>query len=93
MLCGMMDQYNAADILPGPSLGPILQKRATITGFVVYDHWEKLPLWRSLGARWIAEDRLRFKEHISVGLDSAPQAFADLMAGRNFGKTIVSLDT
>ena len=92
MLCGMMDQYNSAEILPGPSLAPILQRRATVTGFVVYDHWETMPLWRRLGAAWIAQGRLRFAESVTAGLDSAPQAFADLMAGRNVGKAIVALD-
>ena len=92
MLCGMMDQYNSAEILPGPSLAPILQRRATVTGFVVYDHWETMPRWRSLGATWITQGRLRFTESVTAGLDGAPQAFADLMAGRNFGKAIVALD-
>ena len=36
--------------------------------------------------------RLRFRESVTAGLDSAPQAFADMMAGRNFGKTIIALD-
>ena len=92
MLCGMMEQYNSPEILPGPSLAPILQKRATITGFVVYDHWEKLAQWRRLGAQWIRSGRLRFRESIVIGLESAPQAFCDMMAGRNFGKTIVALN-
>ncbi len=92
MLCGMMEQYNSAEILPGPSLAPILQRRATVTGFVVYDHWETMPLWRRLGTTWIAQGRLRFTESVTAGLDGAPQAFADLMAGRNVGKCIVAFD-
>jgi NADPH-dependent curcumin reductase CurA len=91
LLCGMMDQYNSAEILPGPSLAPVLARRAQINGLVVYDHWHKMARWRALAGRWLSEGRLAYKEHRVAGLDGAPLAFAEMMAGHNFGKTIVLL--
>jgi NADPH-dependent curcumin reductase CurA len=32
-----------------------------------------------------------YREHIYDGLESAPRAFADMLAGRNFGKTLVKV--
>jgi NADPH-dependent curcumin reductase CurA len=90
-LCGMMEQYNSEADLGGPSLGPIFGKRATLNSIVVYDYFDKLPVWRRLGAQWLQEGRLKTKEDVVVGLDQAPAAFARLMAGENFGKAIVAV--
>jgi NADPH-dependent curcumin reductase CurA len=89
VLVGAMEQYNSPTILPGPNLGPIVGKRATIKGLVVYDFWDRLPQWRSVAADWIASGRMAFKEDRVEGLDKAPGLFARLMAGRNFGKSLV----
>lgn len=91
VLCGMMDQYNSSTILKGPPLGPVMGKRATISGVVVYDHFSKMPRWRKLGADWIRTGKLVAKEDVVQGLDAAPAAFARLMAGENFGKVVVAM--
>jgi NADPH-dependent curcumin reductase CurA len=91
ILCGMMDQYKSAEILPGPNLGAVLARRASIRGLVVYDHWEKMPRWRALATQWMARGEFAYKEHRVDGLAAAPKAFADMMAGRNFGKTVVAI--
>lgn len=90
-LCGMMDQYNAEGVLAGPSLAPVLGRRAAIRGIVVYDQWGEMARWRRLAAAWIAGGRLAYRESRSHGLESAPAAFAAMMAGANFGKTVVVL--
>lgn len=88
-LCGNMAQYNSAEILPGPSLTPIVGRRAQINGLVVYDYWDQLPLYRQYAANWIADGKLKFKEDMVDGLAAAPEAFTRLMAGQNFGKAVV----
>lgn len=90
-LCGMMEQYNSETDLGGPSLGPIFGKRATLNSIVVYDYFDKLPVWRRLAVQWLDEGRLKTREDVAVGLDQAPAAFARLMAGENFGKAIVAV--
>ncbi|GIL38953.1 NADP-dependent oxidoreductase [Roseiterribacter gracilis] len=91
VLCGMMQQYVSATPLPGPALGPIIGKRATMKGLVVYDHADLLPTWRRVGAEWIQTGRLYFKEERVTGLDAAPAALERLMAGGNFGKLVVEV--
>jgi NADPH-dependent curcumin reductase CurA len=91
VLCGAMEQYNSPTILPGPNLGPIVGKRATIKGLVVYDFWERMGQWRRIGADWIADGRLTYREDRGEGLAQAPALFARLMAGQNFGKSLVVL--
>jgi hypothetical protein len=68
-----------------------LVRRIKIEGFIVTDH---LPLWpQALGelAGHVAAGRLKWRETIRQGLESAPQALVDLLHGGNFGKMLVKL--
>jgi NADPH-dependent curcumin reductase CurA len=60
-------------------------------GLVVYDHWDQMSRWQRIAADWIALDRLRFKEDRVEGLEAAPALFERLMAGQNFGKSLVAV--
>ena len=40
-------------------------------------------------ADWISDARVKYREDIWEGLDQAPAAFSAMLAGRNFGKTLV----
>jgi len=40
---------------------------------------------------WVVDGAIQYKEHLWQGLQSAPQAFAALLAGDNFGKSLVAL--
>ena len=42
-------------------------------------------------ARWLEEEKIVAPEYRLEGIESVAQAFCDLFAGRNFGKTIVAL--
>jgi NADPH-dependent curcumin reductase CurA len=39
--------------------------------------------------KWIREGRFKYREDITDGLESAPDAFCRLMRGENFGKALV----
>ncbi len=90
VLCGMIDAYNR-DGPPahGPFLGPVVAARASLHGFVVYDHLERFAEFQHVVGGWIREGRFHYREDISEGLDSAPAAFCRLMRGENFGKSLV----
>lgn len=91
VLCGLMAEYNRIEREPGPPPGLLIAKRAVVSGLVVYDYEARrdeyirqcLPLFRA--------GRIRQREDISRGLDSAPEAFCRLMRGENFGKPVVAL--
>lgn len=40
---------------------------------------------------WVREGKLKYREHIFNGFESAPSAFIGLFNGTNTGKTIVKL--
>ncbi|MBS0393930.1 MAG: NADP-dependent oxidoreductase [Proteobacteria bacterium] len=89
-LCGMIAGYNGTPIpLAAPQL--ILLNRMRIEGFIISDQMEVWPeALQELGTL-LAAGRLRYRETIANGIESAPEAFIGLLKGRNFGKQLVKL--
>jgi hypothetical protein len=89
-ICGLIASYEGAPTIL-PDMAIFLVRRIKIEGFIVADH---LPLWplalRELAAH-VASGRLRYRETVRQGLESAPQALVDLLHGGNFGKMLVKL--
>ena len=89
-LCGMISGYDGAPIpLQYPQL--ILTSRLRIEGFIVSEHMEIWPEALAELGRLVAEGKLKYRETIAQGLESAPDAFLGLLRGRNFGKQLVKL--
>jgi NADPH-dependent curcumin reductase len=89
ILCGMSEAYNTEEPTPGPSLASVLSARATLCGIVVQDHLQHLPEVERVVGSWIRAGAFRYKEDITEGLATAPEAFARLMRGESFGKVLV----
>jgi len=89
-ICGLIASYEGAPTIL-PDMRIFLVRRIKIEGFIVADH---LPLWplalRELASQ-VASGRLRYRETVRQGLESAPQALVDLLQGGNFGKMLVKL--
>jgi NADPH-dependent curcumin reductase CurA len=89
-LCGLISEYNAAGPPPpGPNLRPLLVNRALIRGFIISDHGDRAAAFMQECAPLVRSGRLRYREDIVEGLESAPQALIGLFEGRNLGKLIV----
>jgi NADPH-dependent curcumin reductase CurA len=90
-LCGLISQYNATDLPPGPNWAPLLMNRVTVRGFIVSDHASRLPAFLAECGPWVREGRLKYREDVVEGLDNAPRAFIGLLRGENLGKLIVKV--
>jgi hypothetical protein len=88
-LCGLISQYNATELPAGPNLAPLLINRAMIKGFIVSDHMDRLGDFLRDCTRWVQEGRLKYREDLVEGLESAPAALIGLLEGQNFGKLLV----
>ncbi len=88
-LCGIISQYNATELPPGPNLAPVLVNRALIQGFIISDHVERMPEFLRDCGEWVRTGRLKYREDIVDGLEHAPDAFIGLLRGKNLGKLIV----
>ncbi|MGA3116210.1 MAG: NADP-dependent oxidoreductase [Syntrophobacteraceae bacterium] len=93
VLCGLIAIYNdAAQRESGPgSLFLAIPKRLTLRGFIVSDHLDRREQFYSDMGKWIREGRIRWKETIIEGIESAPKALIGLFKGENFGKMLVKV--
>ena len=95
-VCGLVSQYNATSLPDGPNRVPdvmraVLSRRIAIRGFIVHDFPAQVePFRREVGA-WVADGSLRMLEHRVDGLENAPAALVDMLAGRNTGKVVVKV--
>jgi len=92
-ICGFVSLYNSEDDLtevetPFSVFGALDDPPEH--RFFLVGEWrdEWLDASRTL-AGWIADGTLCYRESVAEGLERAPEAFRDLLAGRNFGKQIV----
>ncbi|MBO3461500.1 NADP-dependent oxidoreductase [Aetokthonos hydrillicola Thurmond2011] len=90
-LVGLISQYNAENLPPGPNLMPLLIKRALIKGFLVGDYQNRQAEFVKDVSQWLREGKLKYKEDVVEGLKNAPHAFIGLLQGKNFGKLIVKV--
>ena len=89
VICGLISQYNKAEPPPGPNLGPLMGARASILPLIVYDFEHLWDEFEEKARGWFAAGAIHYREEVVEGLEKAPELFAKLMSGRNFGKTIV----
>lgn len=89
-LCGLIAGYDGQPMTL-TNFRALLTMRLSMRGFIVTEH---LDLWPQglgeLGAL-LADGRLRYRESIAQGLESAPEALIGLLKGRNLGKQLVKL--
>ncbi|WP_338761848.1 NADP-dependent oxidoreductase [Massilia sp. METH4] len=89
-LCGMIAGYNGEDI-PLRSVRVLLKNRITLRGFIVTEHLDCWPQGLAELGSLVAAGQLKYRETVSQGLASAPEAFIGLLKGRNVGKQLVKL--
>jgi NADPH-dependent curcumin reductase len=90
-LVGLISQYNAEDLPPGPNLMPLLAKRALIKGFLVGDYQERQAEFLDDMGQWLQAGKLKYREDVVEGLENTPRAFIGLLQGKNFGKLVVQV--
>ena len=90
VLCGLIAEYNNPERAAGPPPGFWIRARATVTGLVVYDYEARRQEFIEACLPDLVDGKLKQKEDVANGIESAPAAFCRLMRGENFGKAIVS---
>jgi NADPH-dependent curcumin reductase CurA len=95
-LCGLIAQYNATGLPPGPDrsqqlMGTFLTKRITVRGFIISDHYSRQGAFLQDMSEWVKAGHIKYQEDITNGLENAPTAFIGLFSGKNFGKLLVQV--
>jgi NADPH-dependent curcumin reductase CurA len=92
-VCGLIAHYNdtqaSAPKWASSMMRSTLTKRLTIRGFIVSDFvGHQADFLRDM-SQWVREGKVKYREFITEGLDSAPGALIGLLQGANFGKQLV----
>jgi NADPH-dependent curcumin reductase CurA len=92
--CGAISRYNDERAEPGPRhlSAFVVSKRLRIQGFIVSDHFDRLPAFAAEVGPWVAGGRLECRETVLDGIENLPAAFAGLFRGDNTGKMLVRVD-
>ena len=91
VICGQISQYNAERPQPTFHPGLLIVFRARMQGFLVNDYAGRFDEAAERLARWVAEGKLRWREHVTEGLENAPRAFIGMLNGENRGKALVTV--
>ncbi|MGA7805014.1 NADP-dependent oxidoreductase [Bradyrhizobium sp.] len=92
-VCGLIAHYNDTEA-KAPKwadglMRAVLTKRLTIRGFIVSDFAGRRDDFLRDMSTWVREGKVKYKEFVTEGLESAPEAFMGLLKGANFGKQLV----
>ncbi|HVZ45910.1 MAG TPA: NADP-dependent oxidoreductase [Ramlibacter sp.] len=89
-MCGMIASYNATGDWWSPKLfRNVIMKRALIQGFLISDYIPRFAEGTAQLAEWVRDGSLKYHVDIVDGIERAPEGFARLFSGANFGKQLV----
>lgn len=92
VVCGQIALYNAEETPTGPRhLYKLIQNRASIEGFLIYDYRHRQEEANEQLAEWLAAGDISHEETITHGLENAAEAFLGLFEGENIGKQLVQV--
>ena len=97
-VCGVVSWYNLPGLPDGPDrsamiMGTILRMKVKVQGFIIFDSFppETYKEFRRDMTEWLQAGKIQYKEQIVEGLENAPNALYDVLAGRSFGKMVVKV--
>jgi NADPH-dependent curcumin reductase CurA len=93
VVCGAISQYNAEAAVQGPAnYLALLVRRATMSGFLVFDHAAEYRVARRRLAQWVAQGRIIAPDTIVPGqVSDFHDVFLRLFSGDNLGKLILDV--
>ena len=83
----MVSQYDTSDPAPGPRgiPGLLVNNRVRMEGFLVFDYANRYAASSCADARMVESGTLKPLQDEFQGLEEAPRAFIDMLAGGNVG--------
>ena len=92
VICGAISQYNNTTPIKRPSnYLSLLVNRARMEGIVVFDNVANYGSAAREMAGWMAEGKLKNKEHIVEGLENFPTTLMRLFDGKKMGKLVLKV--
>ena len=90
-LCGMISQYNGHEDDPAGIWTLMLMRRLSARGFIVTDFAPRFGEAAQALAGWMLGGKLKTRQDIRPGLETAAATVKDLYNGGNFGKLLIEV--
>lgn len=93
-LCGMAGQYDGREPYGLRNLYQLVTKRATARGFLVADHQDQMPAFRTEVGSWVRSGEIVHRQTVLDGIERVPEALLGLLHGGapTIGKAVVRLE-
>jgi NADPH-dependent curcumin reductase len=91
VICGAISQYNDAQFNGLKNYMKIVSARATMSGIIVFDYFPRAEEAIKDLSTWLAEGKLKYKEHIVEGIEKFPETLRMLFTGENYGKLLLKI--
>jgi NADPH-dependent curcumin reductase CurA len=91
VVCGLIAEYNASQPYGYKNLRSVLVNRIRMQGMIVFDWKDRYAEAVAALAGYLGQGKLKYRESVVEGLESAPQGLIGLLKGKNFGKQLVKL--
>ncbi|MGA8543317.1 MAG: NADP-dependent oxidoreductase [Thermoplasmata archaeon] len=92
VLCGLTSWYLEKEQPPGPTgYGSLIMRNGRMEGLLGKDYAPRFPEAMPVLQEWLASGRLKSKEDVLEGLESAPRALSRMFSGENVGKQLVRI--
>ena len=91
VVCGTISDYDATEPYGLRNLRAVLVNRIRVQGMIVFDWKNRYGEALKALTGYYAAGRLKYRESVVQGLESAPRGLIALLRGQNFGKQLVRL--
>lgn len=91
VICGAISQYNDAQFSGLKYYMKIVSARATLSGIIVLDYFDRANIAFADLGKWLQEGQLKYREHTVEGLLHFAEALRMLFTGKNMGKLLLKL--
>ncbi|MFA8450609.1 MAG: NADP-dependent oxidoreductase [Bacteroidales bacterium] len=90
VVCGQVSLYNEYPRPAGPRIASeLISKSAIMQGFMVRNYRKRFKEAINQLVEWLVMGKLIGIENITVGMENTPQAFIDMLNGKNIGKQVI----
>jgi NADPH-dependent curcumin reductase CurA len=93
VFCGAVADYSRSEEIGPGNLFQLVTNCAKIEGFLTHTKVDRYDEARAALSDLLSKGQLNSFEHFYQGIEYCGQAFADLFAGKNYGKTLVKVTT
>jgi NADPH-dependent curcumin reductase CurA len=91
VICGAISQYNDSGFIGLKNYMKIVSARGTLNGIIVLDYFNRASEAIADIIHWQRGGKIKYREHVEVGIENFPKTLQMLFTGENNGKLILKL--